>query len=42
MSTWESREAPRHGDHSEQVLTGLFAGARSLGGDVAERVAALA
>jgi phage/plasmid-like protein (TIGR03299 family) len=41
-STWEQWAAPRRGDRGAQVLAGVFAGARSLGGDVAERVTALA
>ena len=41
-STWEQWAAPRRGDRGEQVLAGVFTGARSLGGDVAERIAALA
>ncbi len=41
-STWDQWAAPPRGDRGEHVLAGVVAGARSLGGDVAERVAALA
>ena len=41
-STWEQWEAPRRGERGEQVLAGVFSGGRSIAGDVADRLAALA